>query len=138
MSQLRPRPLAIRETLHAGRGVFAAGSIGEGEVIEECPVVLVHPPHVQALIPGPLGDYFFWWGGEGHSAAVALGYGSLYNHAVHPNAWFVRKFEARTILFFALRPIVEGEEITINYNNTPGDPTPLWFEDASQPRPGGR
>jgi len=59
--------------------------------------------------------------------ALALGFGSLYNHRVHPNADFVLDLEALTIDIIAISDIPEGEEITINYNGTPGDDTTLWF-----------
>jgi hypothetical protein len=134
MTPLRPRPLAVRDTPDRGRGVFAVEPIEAGELIEECPVILVEPEQVTALLATALDDYFFWWGGEGHGAAIALGYGSLYNHAGQPNAWFVRKYEAKTIMVCALQPILAGEEITIHYSSSPGDLTPLWFEQAGRPR----
>ncbi|HEU4538065.1 MAG TPA: SET domain-containing protein-lysine N-methyltransferase, partial [Polyangiaceae bacterium] len=57
-----------------------------------------------------------------------LGYGSLYNHAREPNAMYVRKHEARSIAFFALRPIGAGEEITVSYHGGFGDRGDVWFD----------
>ncbi len=65
------------------------------------------------------------------TVALALGYGSLYNHSYEPNA----RYEAsrrRTKIFVALRKIATGEEITINYNGEPGDRSPVWFEILEQ------
>ena len=60
-------------------------------------------------------------------AALALGYGSLYNHSYRPNARYVDLGD-RTKLFTAIWDIAAGEEITVNYNGEPGDETPVGFE----------
>ena len=59
--------------------------------------------------------------------ALALGYGSLYNHSYRPNARY-DDVGQRTKLFTALRAIEPGEEITINYNGDPEDGSPVGFE----------
>ena len=75
-------------SLAAGRGVFARRPIIEGETIECCPA-LVFPkddrPHIDRT---GLYDYYFDWSDGG--LAVALGYGSLYNHSYSPNAMYLR------------------------------------------------
>ncbi|HEU4409363.1 MAG TPA: SET domain-containing protein [Polyangiaceae bacterium] len=111
-----------------GRGVYAAVDIAEGTLIEECPVVVIAPDEVGYLQETALRDYFFVWGGVGDAAAIALGYGSLYNHASVPNAMYVRKHEALTIAFFALRAIAAGEEITVSYHGGFGDRGDVWFD----------
>lgn len=111
-----------------GRGVYAAIDIAEGELIEECPVVVIAPDEVGHLQKTALRDYFFVWGGVGDAAAIALGYGSLYNHAREPNAMYVRKHEAHSIAFFAVRAIHAGEEITVSYHGGFGDRGDVWFD----------
>jgi uncharacterized protein len=111
-----------------GRGVYAAVDIAEGELIEECPVVVIAPDEVGHLQKTALRDYFFVWGGVGDAAAIALGYGSLYNHAREPNAMYVRKHEAHSIAFFAVRAIRAGEEITVSYHGGFGDRGDVWFD----------
>ena len=59
--------------------------------------------------------------------AVALGYGSLYNHSYTPNAHYVDVDQCRK-RFVALRDIEAGEEITINYNAVPDDRSDVGFE----------
>jgi uncharacterized protein len=59
--------------------------------------------------------------------AVVLGYGSLYNHSYKPNAYY-RDRRNRVKEFIALRDIAAGEEITINYNGSPHDPSDVGFE----------
>ena len=131
MREERPaeRPFALRvgETLHAGRGVFACERIPAGSLIEECPVLESPEEDLVALMPTALGDYFFQWGPTRQQGALALGYGSLYNHSYDPSAGYVRKLESRTIQFLALRDIEAGEEITVNYNGSPEDRSPVWF-----------
>lgn len=111
-----------------GRGVYAAVDIAEGTLLEECPVVVLPPEDVPRLLETALRDYYFVWGGTGDAAAIALGYGSLYNHAREPNAMYVRKHEALTIAFFALRRIAAGEEITVSYHGGFGDRGDVWFD----------
>jgi uncharacterized protein len=124
----RPYALVIRDTGAAGRGVFAAEDIPAGVLIEECPVVVIPEEQLQYLVKTPLEEYYFQWGGCGDQAAIALGYGSLYNHSRSPNAQYIKKYHARTIFFVALRAIGAGEEITVNYNGSPEDRRPVWFE----------
>lgn len=114
-----------------GQGVFAAAPIAAGSVIEVCPVLLFSKselPHVRRTM---LDDYYFDWGDEGEWYALALGYGSLYNHAYQPNAEYGMDFEANTLEFYALRDIEPGEEIFINYNGDAGNQTTVWFEDPN-------
>jgi uncharacterized protein len=120
--------ITLGESEERGRGVFAAVDIAEGTLIEECPVVVVPPDEVPHLLKTELRDYFFVWGGTGEAAAIALGHGSLYNHAREPNAMYVRKHEARALAFFALRPIRAGEEITVSYHGGYGDRGDVWFD----------
>jgi uncharacterized protein len=120
--------LAVRESEGRGRGVFATEDIAEGTLLEECHVVVVPAEQVAPLIGTILRDYVFAWGGTDDEVAVALGFGSLYNHARDPNAMFVRKHEARALAFFAVRPIAAGEEITVSYHGGYGDRGDVWFE----------
>jgi SET domain-containing protein len=122
--------LEIREVPGKGRGVFALEAIPEGTIIEECPVIVVPSDDLQALGSTVLSNYFFRWGPCEDDAAIALGFGSLYNHASEPNAVYVRKLQARTLAFVSLRDIATGEEITVNYHGGFGDRSPTWFEEA--------
>ena len=120
----------IREAGARGRGVFAKIDIPEGTLLEECPVLVLPSEQIAALELTLLGDYYFRWGGQGDEDAIALGFGSLYNHADEPNAMYVRKLEARTLAFYSVCAISSGEEIRVSYNGGFGDRTPVWFEQA--------
>lgn len=121
-------PLVVRRTEARGRGVFAGAPIAEGTLIERCAVIVVPPQDVEALNRTQLGSYHFQWGGTREASAIALGLGSLYNHAHDPNAIYVRRYEDEVIEFVLLRAIAEGEEITVSYNGAIGDDRPVWFE----------
>jgi hypothetical protein len=100
-----------------GRGVFALRRFRKGEVIERVPV-LVLPANT--LEEGPadsrLADYCFVWGRG--TVALALGYGSLYNHSYRPNARY-DDTGPQTKVFSAIREIEPGEEITEDYRYLP-------------------
>jgi hypothetical protein len=107
-----------------GRGVFAARSFVADEVIEECPVLLVPAGAIVAL---GLDGYCFEW--DDDRCAIALGYGSLYNHAWNPNACYEHDHDADVVRYVALCPIEAGEEITINYSGDPEGSAELWFDE---------
>jgi SET domain-containing protein len=116
--------IEVRRVRGKGRGVFARRPIGAGAVIETCPVLVLPAGSVEDASAG-LGSYLFEWGrGE---LALALGYGSLYNHSYRPNARYL-DLAGRTKVFTAIRDIAAGEEITVNYNGKPGDETPVGFD----------
>ena len=106
--------IAIKHARKKGRGVFARKEIKKGILIERVPVVILPVGEVWGTKKAsPLADYVFNW--EEDSVAVALGYGSLYNHSYEPNAKYY-DVGTMTLVFEAIRDIKKGEEITINYN----------------------
>jgi uncharacterized protein len=119
--------LEIRDAGPRGRGVFAVCVIEEGTLLEECPVIVVPEHQVAALGETALADYYFQWGGMGDEAAIALGFGSLYNHSDVPNAMYVCQREAQILAFYAVKRIAAGEEVVVSYNGGFGDRSPVWF-----------
>lgn len=92
-----------------------------GDEIERCPMLIVGPEQGEALALGADG-YVFGWGNE--STALALGYGSLYNHSYTPNA---ETLETETeLVITALTDIDVGDEIFINYMGTAQHG--VWFD----------
>lgn len=110
-----------------GRGVFTAHDIEKGSMIEIAPVLVIPKEQVQIIHGTVLHDYYFRWGNDMESCAIALGYGSLYNHSFEPNLTFEMDFGNQTIDFYAFRDIAAGEELTFNYNGNEEDTRPLWF-----------
>ncbi len=128
------RSVYLGVSRHKGRGVFARRPIATGEVFETAPVLVVPAAQWSSIEKTVFFDYTFEWGWAGEAAAIALGYGSLYNHSYTPNARYEKRLEDAAIDFIALRQIRAGEEILINYNGDPEARDPLWFTVDSEPQ----
>ena len=121
--------------LNAGRGVYARRDIKKDEIIEKCPVIEVPKHDVSNLRESILVTYFFYFGKNKERLAIALGFGSIYNHTYEPNATYKIKHREKTIDFIALNDIKKDDEITVNYNyGNPKDKSPLWFEAIPSPK----
>ncbi|WP_338452618.1 SET domain-containing protein-lysine N-methyltransferase [Niallia oryzisoli] len=70
-------------------------------------------------------NYIFRWNED---KALALGYGSLYNHSYTPNVGYFTNIENQSIDFYVMKDIREGKELMVNYIGDPEDQSPLWFE----------
>jgi len=119
--------LFISEIPKKGRGVYTSMDITSGDTIEICPVIIIPKLQLPIIHKTILHDYYFLWGEHMEDCAIALGFGSLYNHEVHPNANFILDLENNTIDIVAIQNISAGSEITINYHGEPGDEGDLWF-----------
>lgn len=115
----------MKTTEKYGRGIFSTRSIKKGELIEEAPVIIIPKTEWDLMRESILLNYVFRWG---KNKAIALGYGSLYNHSYTPNARYITNIENKSIDFYAREAIQKGEEITVNYNGDPEDQSSLWFE----------
>lgn len=121
-----------------GRGVFARRDIAAGEIFERAPVLLI--PRAQVFGPGEAAQraariswyVFSWINTRRDYVALALGYGSIYNHSETPNARY-RMHLPDVMEFFALRPIRAGEEITVDYHGDDGHGKPLGFDTSTAP-----
>jgi len=112
-----------------GRGVVAQRQFRTGETIERSPVIVIPRAEAPLIRDTRLAHYYYEWGDDCREAAIALGYGSLYNHSYTPNARYEFREAEECLEFLALRDIEPGEEITINYNNLgPSATNPLKFE----------
>lgn len=89
-----------------------------GERIERAPVIPLTHSELQHVQKTLLARYYFEWGEDHSGGAIALGYGSLYNHAYESNTEYEFHESELAIDFIARRDIAAGEELTINYNNT--------------------
>jgi SET domain-containing protein len=118
--------IEVKRVKGKGRGVFARRLIRKGEVIEKVPVIVLPAEEIGGGPHGAgLAAYCFKWGRG--KAALALGYGSLYNHSYRPNARY-DDVGPQTKVFTALRDIAPGQEITVNYNGKPRSRSAVWFE----------
>ena len=121
-------PVDIHTTLNKGRGIFARRPIAAGELIEKAPALFIPAREWGYLRSTILDNYCFRIGPNQEHAALAMGYGSLYNHSYVPNAIYDVKDSEMIVQFNALRNILPGEEITVNYNRDPEDRSPVWFD----------
>ncbi len=124
--------ICVKDSPGKGRGVFAQRNFKKDEVIEISPVIVLSSEEIDSLELTQLYNYYFAWGPESKDAAIALGYGSLYNHSYTPNARYYKDFDNRLLKYVCIRDIQEGEEITINYNWDPEDKNPVWFDLSSE------
>jgi uncharacterized protein len=118
--------LIVSNTKLKGRGVFAQKRFLKGEIIETTPVVVVPVEQVELIDQTILTYYYYDW--EDKAVAIALGLCTLFNHSYHPNTYYIKKFSEREVQYIAYRDIEVGEEITANYNGSPDDKSPIWFD----------
>lgn len=128
-----PPSVSVRDTgAKRGRGVFAQRDFLEGKTVESSPVVIFET--LFAAFPTELKTIVFNWGAlckNGSSHAVALGYGSLYNHHNPANMRYQADPERLIMQYIAVRNIAEGEELTVNYNAVGGNASwddGNWFD----------
>ena len=121
--------LYLKPSARGGRGVFTSAEIVAGSIVELAPVIELTEEERKIIHATHLHDYYFLWDGAG--AALALGYGSLYNHARAANVEYELDYDFGQIRFTAARDITAGEELLIDY--MAGDEREgLWFEDRGE------
>lgn len=118
--------LEIKKTKNKGRGVFALTSFTIDSLIEQCYVIVCPSKDKKSVLNTKFKNYVFDWGGG--CVALALGYGSLYNHSYSPNAYYEIDKNEKVINFYSLKHIWKGDEVTINYNGEVDNENGLWFD----------
>ena len=103
--------------------MFTAAVIPVGSIVELAPVIELDAADRERIHRTALHDYYFIWG---QGAALALGFGSLYNHSATPNVDYEMDYDFQQIRFSALQTIGASEELLIDY--MAGDEREgLWF-----------
>lgn len=117
--------LELRCHPQRGRGVFTTKPLSHKTLVDISPVLLMNHAEYSAHGQHTILDHYTyrWEGGY----ALALGLGSMFNHAKNPNVGFIRDIPNAVIRYFTLRPIETGEELCISYGDH------LWFEDTDRP-----
>lgn len=118
----------VDNTDYKGRGVFAKDFIPSNTIIECAPVIVLAPSETALIHETMLHDYYFSWGEDQKSSAIALGYVSIFNHDKQSNCSYVADFEDNTITIRTIEDIPAGSELTINYNLDNFSDKKLWFE----------
>ena len=119
--------LYIAHSEGKGRGVFAGSHIEIGDIIEISPVIILPSEDKDKIHASALHDYYFLWGRELDQLAIALGYGSLYNHSKTPNATYEYDYDDGTITFVCIKKVLAGAEILIDYNEGNERGIEMWF-----------
>ena len=106
-----PLPQRPRGPPIAGYGVFLDDDAVEGARIEECLTLRTELDGVGTS------DYVFEVRDDDDELVplLPLGYGALYNHSGTPNIEWEYDPDTDLLSFFALRPIIAGEELLFDY-----------------------
>lgn len=116
-----PTKIVIKNTPDKGRGVFALSSIKKDEVIEIAPIIILNK-HDSKVVNDKTSVLYYYSLEQVRLSrdCIMLGYSSLYNHSDRPNCdWeYDDDREHKFIRIKALRNIVSGEELTINYDDS--------------------
>jgi SET domain-containing protein len=120
--------LVIAPSSNRGRGVFTSENIPADTVIEISPVLVLSAKERKEVEKTVLYNYIFEWGKKMKKACVAWGYISVYNHSYNANCEYEMDFVNELMQVKTVRDIEKGEELFVNYNATPDDETPVWFE----------
>jgi SET domain-containing protein len=119
--------LFIKEVKGKGRGVFSSMLIAKDEVIEECPLVVIPAEDYDIITSTRIVNFCFFFDREEKILALAMGFGSMYNHAFPSNASHSIDRDTRLVTIYAVRAIAAGEEICINYNGDHENDSLEWF-----------
>lgn len=109
--------LLVENAGHKGRGVFTSKLLKKGDIIEICPVIEISKKDHYMLIGNKLENYTFEWNNSKKSAALVLGFGSLYNHSKNANAEYTKNVQQGIMVFKAKKTIKPSHEITIDYGD---------------------
>jgi uncharacterized protein len=120
------RHVVLGRSSRHGRGVFAATALAPGTVVEIAPVLILS--RVDGDAQDLLARYLFEWDVDEDvtAYALALGWGSLFNHSGDPSCVYTRADDdelvgpgvAPALIFTTARAVVAREELTIDYSGT--------------------
>lgn len=106
------------------RGVFATEQIQQGTLVEIAHCIKFSAHEYQSHGRHTVLEHYLFKGTDG-TMLLALGVGSLFNHAQKPSLDYRIDGNQSVIRYFAARNIMAEEELTIFYGDK------LWFEDTS-------
>lgn len=124
----QPKGIIIKQSSIHGQGIFACQKFTSGAVIETAPLILLSAADKAFLQSTSLFSYYFLIDSAATPAALGLGCSSIYNHSYAANALYSISLKDAALIIKACKPIKPGEEITLNYNGSPDDATPVHFQ----------
>jgi len=118
MEIIPPTKIKIIEIAGKGRGVLATQKINKGEVIETCPIIPISDKEADFIQNQSENlKYYYLFQEDLKRCCIMLGYGSIYNHSLTPNADidYPEEKSEKYLQFKALRNIEVDEEIVFDY-----------------------
>jgi SET domain-containing protein len=118
MEIIPPKKIKIIDVQGKGRGVVATEDIKSGEIIEICPIIFISEEEVNFIKnSSEILKYYYLWQYAINKYCLMLGYGSIYNHSLAPNADvdYNTQSPENYLTFQAIKDIKTGEEILIDY-----------------------
>lgn len=102
-----------------GRGLVSCKPIKKGQVIHIAEIIHLNPKDAKTVSRTLLDSYVYAI--KGQSVGIALGLGSLFNHAEDNNTNFevILRQNRYMIKYTAKRDIKKGEQLFLNYGYTP-------------------
>ena len=120
--------IIIADAGDKGRGVYTTEKIEAGTVVEVAPVLVLSKKERKIIEQTKLYHYIFEWGKSLKKGALAFGYMSMYNHSYNANCEYEMDYDDSIMTVRTVRAVKKGDELSINYNAVPDDPTPVWFD----------
>ncbi len=115
-----------------GRGAFAKKNIKKGTIIDIANVILLPNSDYEQIQETILYEYCYVWADPKHMPefenAITMSISQFINHSFSPNVKYLYDYDEKAIEFTAIKDILKGEEITMNYNGLVDDKTPVWFD----------
>jgi len=118
--------IEVKKSQISGNGVFATTQILKDELIEVSNLIILEHNEIKFIDKTKLYNYYFSW--PNNTAALALGFGSIYNHSYTPNCKYKKDLKNKTLGFYAIKKIKKGDEILVNYNGNPNCTEKVWFD----------
>ncbi len=109
-----------------GWGAFTQGGYDAGETVETNPILILGPDEVSSVLQTDLKRYIFYLRESDKNpdscyAFVAMGNVSFCNHAKDANCHFDIDEDNGVIRLVALKPLIDGTELFIDYGDYAGE-----------------
>ncbi len=115
-----------------GKGVFARKNIKKETIIDIAYVVPIPNKDYKKIRKTVLYNYCYIWDDPKYrpefTNAITLSISQFINHSYEPNVKYLYDYENKAMEFSAIRDILKGEELTVNYNGLVDDKSPVWFD----------
>ena len=115
MSKVVHYPTYVKKIRGKGWGAFCTKRIPKGKIFSVSPLLVLTRRESKLMDESTLDSYWYEFGSDGRRRAIALGLGSILNHADKPNCSYHMSQTRRTLSFYALRDIPAHEELTHDY-----------------------